>query len=382
MPWNSVLILHTCGFSPGILGRHPKNSLKFFEAVRSLSRQIYHHLEEGFSKCRHTPRPSAWLSTTVASISSGVASALGAACRHWPLFFAHLFLYGAQTVLPHRSPSEILWLQLFWAHLVLTSSRSLSNAPNRISIGSKLDFMFCAKEFKRNHEGSQGLAWPMFPTSRRLDQDPWTIIDGRKWLGSPITLLISHQYQPFERSPAARFLADLPTINHGQINHWNKSLDDPPSIAQILMMEEILQHLGCIKPCKEWDKLPTSTGAGFFPSTVFEELTKRTQGDPQNDFCWSHPSTDKGGGWHVVTWLDTVVSDVFSYRYPGSPNTIEQIRFVEEIRLTSWGNGSLSYHLQGKMHHPRWLFRISEPSTAGFIKDHFFKVGNWSNWIM
>ena len=122
-------------------------------------------LEEGFSKCRHTPRPSAWLSTTVASISSGVASALGAPCRHWPFFFAHLFLYGAQTVLPHRSPSEILWLQLFWAHLVLTSSRSLSNAPNRISIGSKLDFMFCANEFKRNHQGSQGLAWPMFPFS-------------------------------------------------------------------------------------------------------------------------------------------------------------------------------------------------------------------------
>ena len=69
------------------------------------------------------------------------------------------------------------------------SSRSLSNALNRISIGSKLDFMFCAKELKRNHEGSQGLAWPMFPTSPRLHQDPWTIIDGHKWLGSPITLL-------------------------------------------------------------------------------------------------------------------------------------------------------------------------------------------------
>ena len=29
----------------------------------------------------------------------------------------------------------------------------------------------------------------------------------------------------------------------------------------ILLMEEILHHLGCIKPCKRWDKLPTSTGA-------------------------------------------------------------------------------------------------------------------------
>jgi len=26
-------------------------------------------------------------------------------------------------------------------------------------------------------------------------------------------------------------------------------------------------HLGCVKPCKECDKLPTSTGAGFQPST-------------------------------------------------------------------------------------------------------------------
>ena len=28
----------------------------------------------------------------------------------------------------------------------------------------------------------------------------------------------------------------------------------------ILLTEEILHHLGCIKPCQYWDKLPTSTG--------------------------------------------------------------------------------------------------------------------------
>ena len=27
-------------------------------------------------------------------------------------------------------------------------------------------------------------------------------------------------------------------------------------------------HLGCRKPCKQWDKLLTSTGAGFLSSTV------------------------------------------------------------------------------------------------------------------
>ena len=34
--------------------------------------------------------------------------------------------------------------------------------------------------------------------------------------------------------------------------------------AMILLMEEIPHHLGCIKPCKQWDKLPTSTGSPDF----------------------------------------------------------------------------------------------------------------------
>ena len=40
----------------------------------------------------------------------------------------------------------------------------------------------------------------------------------------------------------------------------------------ILLMEEILHHQGCIKPCKLWDKLPTSTGVGFQPSTSHVSL--------------------------------------------------------------------------------------------------------------
>ena len=31
----------------------------------------------------------------------------------------------------------------------------------------------------------------------------------------------------------------------------------------LLLMEEVLHHLGCIKPSEEWEKLPTSTGTGF-----------------------------------------------------------------------------------------------------------------------
>jgi len=34
-------------------------------------------------------------------------------------------------------------------------------------------------------------------------------------------------------------------------------------------MEDIPNNrLGCIKPCESWEELPTSTGAGYLPSTV------------------------------------------------------------------------------------------------------------------
>ena len=37
--------------------------------------------------------------------------------------------------------------------------------------------------------------------------------------------------------------------------------DEHPISLIILLMEEIpSNHLGCIKPCKSWDRLPTSTG--------------------------------------------------------------------------------------------------------------------------
>ena len=43
-----------------------------------------------------------------------------------------------------------------------------------------------------------------------------------------------------------------------------------PKISEVLLMEEILHHLGCIKLCKWWDiyGFTISTGAGFQPSTV------------------------------------------------------------------------------------------------------------------
>ena len=50
-------------------------------------------------------------------------------------------------------------------------------------------------------------------------------------------------------------------------------------------MEEIPNnHRGCIKLCKSWDKLPTSTGAGLQPSTAvpaFLELTRQPHVSPR-----------------------------------------------------------------------------------------------------
>ena len=50
-----------------------------------------------------------------------------------------------------------------------------------------------------------------------------------------------------------------------RINNLNQHFH---KFSMILLMEGILHHLGCKKPCKYWDKVPTSTGAGFRPSTV------------------------------------------------------------------------------------------------------------------
>ena len=66
------------------------------------------------------------------------------------------------------------------------------------------------------------------------------------------------------------------------LNNWSpvdmySSLSRRPMLSMISTIQEthvqgicvtvdgsdILHHMGCIKPCREWDKLPTSTGAGF-----------------------------------------------------------------------------------------------------------------------
>ena len=46
----------------------------------------------------------------------------------------------------------------------------------------------------------------------------------------------------------------------------------------ILLMEEILHDLGCIKPCKEWDKLPTSPDefTGFLNHQQYHPRVQKT----------------------------------------------------------------------------------------------------------
>ena len=69
----------------------------------------------------------------------------------------------------------------------------------------------------------------------------------------------------------------------------SRSLTYPRSssnLAGILLMEELLHHLGCIKhnikACRYWSDLRTSTGAGILPSTP--NLPQEVNTDPQKVF--------------------------------------------------------------------------------------------------
>ena len=53
-----------------------------------------------------------------------------------------------------------------------------------------------------------------------------------------------------------------PTYDHKLTIHFH------PAGQHILLMAEILHHLGCMIPYKSWDKLPINWLAGFQPSTV------------------------------------------------------------------------------------------------------------------
>ena len=54
-------------------------------------------------------------------------------------------------------------------------------------------------------------------------------------------------------------------------NSWPK-IDQYYKYVLLLMEKIPNNHLGCIKPCKSSDKLPTSTGAVFLPTTVLSHF--------------------------------------------------------------------------------------------------------------
>jgi len=78
--------------------------------------------------------------------------------------------------------------------------------------------------------------------------------------------LVGYVIVPLNKLPSGKLpLADwnIPNFNRKYI-----FIPGPCSIATVDGRNPA-NHLGCIKPGKYWDKLPSSTGAGFVPPTEF-----------------------------------------------------------------------------------------------------------------
>ena len=142
---------------------------------------------------------------------------------------------------------------------------------------------------------------------------------------------------------------------------WNHQLAKC-LVSLVLLMDEILYRLGCVKPCKWWAKLPTSTGAGFFPSTVaFSFTMPRTpyllgkSWSPVLHHFRSNPRCCLCG--MAIPWADQLVSKFPRHREGwrwgiGRDNFDGRNPAPVEV-------GSLSHYLQGFIH-PRWF-------SAGFL---------------
>ncbi len=121
------------------------------------------------------------------------------------------------------------------------------------------------------------------------------------------------------------------------------SLSDSTLYAQLLLMEEILHHLGCIKPCKQWDRLPTSTGDRRIsePSTVFpKELNLTPQlciSTLQIDQVFKkHQGPGRMEGWGHFAYIELYIQlylypPVNKHSHGKSPlfliNTIKMVHF-------------------------------------------------------
>ena len=68
------------------------------------------------------------------------------------------------------------------------------------------------------------------------------------------------------------------------------------------MMEEILHHLGCIKPCNQWDN-SLSPGTGFLPSTVVKivkQLQAQKFSNQQKQLISTTATTRGDSNWNLV----------------------------------------------------------------------------------
>ena len=110
----------------------------------------------------------------------------------------------------------------------------------------------------------------------REDEDAWNIMKLQKYLlhdyiaayrkilDIGISTLNKHRHLHYQQRSFDRLGQTTIKFNH----HRQIRADKHFGGKRHFILEEILHHLGFVKPCKKWDKLPTSTGAGFLPPTV------------------------------------------------------------------------------------------------------------------
>ena len=120
--------------------------------------------------------------------------------------------------------------------------------------------------------------------------EAWMSLEASKWVITPTYPIF--KYNPF--------------TNHS-LPSWDMQVNHSSQIFVGFWVSRYVQksqnnHLGCMKPCKYWDKLPSSTGflAGIQPSTTVWNLrilrwTGRKRHDPGRSddlgcfFCfWKH----------------------------------------------------------------------------------------------
>ena len=113
-----------------------------------------------------------------------------------------------------------------------------------------------------------------------------SIFDGPRWgLRNVVQVWIKYQFLPITCYWTFQWRC---TLLHQEIISGKGNQDE------VLLMEKILHHLGCIKPCQEWEKQPTSTCDRRIaePSTICShfktELRRCTHSlkDPNQNFIF------------------------------------------------------------------------------------------------